>query len=182
MVTRNFNMTTCTTCFGYGHLGKPDNTTCTKCNGTGLKKERAKPTYKESDLQTKITKWLRSNFDGIIFFSDFAAGMYISNNYMKNTRSAQACDGKYLDLTILRPSGKYHGLIIEIKCTDDDLFLVDGKTLKSDHVREQYDMILKLRKEGYAADFGVGEIDIKNQIVSYLNDTFINREIIYRRA
>lgn len=147
-----------------------------------LPKPQKKKNHEESDLQTKITKWLVKDYPQVIFFSDFAAGMYIASPYLRNVRSDQACEGKYLDLTILKPVGIYHGLVIEIKVYNSDLFLVDGKTLKSGHVREQYDMINRLRQLGYAADFAVGEADIKQTIINYFNNEHTNKTIFYSRV
>lgn len=132
--------------------------------------------HPESDLQTKICKWLKKTYPGMLFFSDFAAGLYLSEFYSR-LRSLQSCDDKYLDLTIMMPNDTYHALIIEIKCTDTDLFLKDGKTLKSEHVQLQYNSILKLRATGYFADFGVGEDNIKQMIIGYINNYLIPKEI-----
>lgn len=145
-------------------------------------KPKKKSTNEESKLQTTICMWLKKEYPGLIFFSDFAAGLYLPSEYMRGLRSKQACEGKYCDLTILRAVGGYNGLTLELKVLQSDLFLVDGKTLGSNHVREQYDMILRLRKEGYASDFAVGEADIKHKIKSYLSGEFENREIIYSRS
>ena len=127
-----------------------------------------KSKHMESELQTKVCKELRKHYPNLVFFSDFAAGLKMSD-YMCVLRSLQACEGKYLDLTILEPSGIYHGLIIEIKCTKSDLFLVDGVSLGSDHVQEQFNMVKRLRTKGYYADFGVGYDDIMGMIEDYIN-------------
>ena len=123
--------------------------------------------HPESDLQTKVCKQLKRQYPGMIFFSDFAAGIKLEP-FAANLRSIQACEGKYLDLTILEPSYTFSGLIIEIKCTSAELFLVDGSSLKSDHVQEQYNMIKRMRVKGYYADFGVGYDDIVGMIEDYI--------------
>lgn len=133
--------------------------------------------HAESVLQTKICRWLKDNYPGIIFFSDFAAGLYFKEDWVKNLRSLQACEDKYLDLTIMSRNKTFSAIIIEIKVNVSDLFLIDGRTLKSSHVQEQYNSILKLREQGYYADFGVGENDIKQIIINYFNDNCDYKEV-----
>jgi hypothetical protein len=132
------------------------------------KEDKPKRQNRETPLQSSVTKWLKLQYPGLMFFSDFAAGLYLPP-VLANIRSMQACDSKFLDLTILRACGGYHGLVLEIKVTTDDLFLKDGITLKSSHVKEQYQTILKHRADGYYADFGVGFDDITNYINCYLS-------------
>lgn len=122
----------------------------------------------ETDLQNKICKWLRDEYPGLIFLSDFAAGLNLTP-FLAGIRSAQACDYKVPDLYIFGP---VKPLIIEIKVKDDDLFLKDGRTLKNEHVQSQFETIIKLRDTCYA-DFGVGEIDIRSMIRSYFYDKII---------
>lgn len=136
--------------------------------------------HKEQDLQTKIAKWLKKEYSGLIFFSDFAAGLYLKP-YLANIRSLQACEGRFLDLTLLEPVNNYHGLLVEIKVSVDDLFLKDGMTLKSEHVQEQFSMVKKLRAKGYAADFGCGEDDIKQIIINYFSGVVNYKTIIERK-
>jgi len=58
-------MTTCTTCFGYGHLGKPLNETCPKCNGSGIAKPRKKITYAESGEVSNIVGYIKKHYPDI---------------------------------------------------------------------------------------------------------------------
>lgn len=115
----------------------------------------------ETDLQNIICKWLSEKH--VMFLSDFAAGLHLSP-FLANIRSMQSCEYKMPDLYIFMSPKP---LIIEIKVKESDLFLSDGKTLKSEHVQLQYESLLKLRKLGCHADFGVGEYDIKTMITQY---------------
>lgn len=136
----------------------------------------------ETDLQSKICKWLKKEYPGILFISDFAAGMQLSP-FLSNIRSIQACDYKWPDLCIFVPSPNYHGLVIEIKTGVDKVFLKDGITLlKNDHVLSQYKTIKKLRSLGYAACFGCGEADIKKIVTDYMKKLYVNVEYVERFA
>ena len=117
----------------------------------------------ETDLQTKICTWLRNEYPGIVFLSDFAAGLKLSP-YLAGIRSKQSCDDKVPDLYIFGPVKPF---IIEIKTDAATVFLADGVTLASEHLQRQYECIKKLRSTCYA-DFGIGENDIKSMIRGYL--------------
>lgn len=150
-------------------------------NGTlGMKSAKYKWIVKEvkkqteSQLQTIICKWLRSK--NILFISDFAAGLKLSP-FLASLRQSQACEYKMPDLYIFLPKGL---LMIEIKKDYSDLFLVDGKTLKSEHVQLQYENMLRLRELGYTADFGIGEDDIKTMVAQFECQSLVYKEIIQR--
>lgn len=117
----------------------------------------------ETKLQSKICGWMREQWPDLVFLSDFAAGLKLSP-FLANIRAGQSCNDKVPDLYIFGP---VKPLIIEIKVSDDNLFLKDGMTLCSEHVQRQYETIKKLRKTCYA-DFGVGENDIKAMIRGYM--------------
>ena len=127
--------------------------------------------HEERDLQTLICKWL--NEKNILFMSDFAAGLHLSKQ-TNAIRLSQACDYKVPDIYIF--CGR-KPLIIEIKVKSSDLFLVDGMTLKSEHVQLQYDSLLKIRANGCIADFGVGEYDIKTMVTQHLCDSYQYKQI-----
>lgn len=61
-------MTPCATCFGYGHLGKPLNTPCTKCDGTGFKNNtKAKRKHEEANLHLSFANWLKKEYPEVMF-------------------------------------------------------------------------------------------------------------------
>lgn len=122
----------------------------------------------ESMLQQKICAWILQNWPDTIFVSDFAAGIKLSP-YLAMVRKNQSCNYKYPDLTISLAKGGFFGLHIEIKTLKGTPYLVDGKTLKKDkHIEAQQKTIDKLKSEGYAACFGVGEDHIKRIIMRYM--------------
>jgi hypothetical protein len=123
-------------------------------------KDKRNKRNEESDLQTLICKWMADQH--MLFLSDFAAGLYLTP-FLAGIRSLQSCEYKVPDLYIFN---QYGCQVIEIKTKESELFLSDGKTLKSEHVQLQYETILKLRSFGIYADFGIGEADIKNMILN----------------
>lgn len=142
----------------------------------------------ENDLQTKICKWLRNTYPGILFISDFAAGMKLSL-FLASIRSLQSCDSKMVDLIILKPSyintehsnEQYHALCLELKTGPDKIFMQDGITLlKNEHILAQYETIKALRKQQYAACFACGEAQIKALVSDYMRSKFVHPRIVDR--
>ena len=88
----------------------------------------------ETDLQNKICSWLRNTYPDLVFLSYFAAGLKLSP-FLANIRSLQSCNDKVPDLYIFGPCKP---LIIEIKVSSDNMFLVDGVTLASEHLQRQF--------------------------------------------
>lgn len=118
----------------------------------------------ETTLQTKICKWLCATYPGILFLSDFAAGIQLTP-YLAKLRSSQSCDDKMVDLFIF---GNDKPLFLELKTDSAEVFLKDGVTLCSEHLQRQYETIKKFRLLGYYADFAIGENDIKAIIRGYM--------------
>lgn len=150
--------------------------------------EQDKKSHSESDLQSKICIWLKRTYPELLFISDFAAGIHLSQ-FLASLRSIQSCNYKMVDLIILRPmtmkllSGLpcYHGLCLELKTGHDKVFMQDRITLlKNEHTLSQYRTIKMLRAQGYAACFGCGEIEIKKLVVDYMNCIFVHPVVIER--
>lgn len=133
-----------------------------------LPKESKKRTNDEQNLQTKICQWLTNTYPDIIFFSDFAAGLHLTP-FLASVRKKQSCIGKYPDLTILKPLGRYNGLIIEIKKESASPYLKNGSLSSNEHIQGQAEMLRRLNNLGYYATFGVGEDKIKSIILNYLD-------------
>ena len=72
------------------------------------------------------------------------------------------------DITIYQPSGKYHGLFIEIKKSRSEVFNKWGQYKKDAHIQEQAEILRHLESIGYVAEFGCGFEDIKSIIDNYL--------------
>lgn len=63
--------------------------------------------------------------------------------------------------------GIYHGLMIELKKTGEKIVKKDG-TYKTDHLKEQAEVLSKLQAQGYYAVFAIGFEQAKNIICQYM--------------
>lgn len=123
---------------------------------------------KEQDVYNQLSQWLKYQHPNLIWRWDFAAGQKMSVGMAMRMKKMQ-CGVAYPDLFIARARGGYMGLYIEVKMDGYDLFQKRNcLAFVSKHVEEQHDCIIRLRSEGYWADFGIGFEGCKKIIEDYL--------------
>lgn len=122
---------------------------------------------REFEIYTQIARFMFAEHPTTIYRFDFASGMRMTPGLAKKHKTINPRRG-YPDLFIAEPSGKWHGLFIEIKIEGESPLKKDG-TLKADeHVREQHAMLCELQSKGYKAVFGVGLEQCREIINGYL--------------
>lgn len=138
----------------------------------------------EENLQIKICNWLRKEFPHVVFVSDYAAGLNLTDTQRIKMASMRSHDGQP-DLSIDFPSRGYHGLRIEFKKEGTAIYKRDGSLRKQaytrkykrngqlyikkgDHLAEQAAMLERYNEMGYFARFGIGEEHIKQIIRWYM--------------
>ena len=133
---------------------------------------------KESELQVMVANYLVQNYPDVQFHSDFGSGCKLTKGQaIKQMRQNGGRKG-WPDMVIAEPDGKYHGLYVELKKDGEyplagprakNRFLsIDGKEYKTEHIKEQADVIYKLNQKGYKAEFAVGFEEAKKLIDDYL--------------
>ena len=78
------------------------------------------------------------------------------------------CGKGYPDLTLLEKRNGYGACFIELKPEGTKLYKLNGEPV-NDHIAEQLEYLLELRKRGYCIAFGVGFDNVKKIIDDYLN-------------
>ena len=119
----------------------------------------------EAKLHAQVCDYIRLQYPKALFNSD-ASGLRLTMGQaikMKRLRSSRG----YPDLMIYEPRRDYHGFFIELKREGEKLFNRKGDW-RTDHLREQADMISDLKNRGYYATFGIGFEDAKLQIDKYM--------------
>lgn len=134
----------------------------------------------ESEQQRFIT-WFKRQFPDVIIYTDFAAGLYLTDNErirMVKMRSRPGMPDIYIDHPMTHTiNGKevtFHGCRIELKKTGEKIYKIDGVTLlkrpytrrfkrygkdivyKGDHLAEQAQTLQRYIQLGYFARFAKG--------------------------
>lgn len=124
----------------------------------------------EAALHQNICDYLHLQHRGVLFRTDFAAGIKMTIGQAARHKRLQQSRA-YPDLTIIKACRGYHGCFIELKREGAGTFLKDGSLSKTAHVQEQAQMLVALTKEGYYAVFAEGFDQAKAVIDWYLGKT-----------
>jgi len=109
----------------------------------------------EENLQIQVAAYMRKKYPEVIFHSDFSSGCKLSIGQAIRNKKMQS-NHKYPDMFIAEPVPGYHGLYLELKKEGTKVFKEDGLLYANEHIKAQYDTILKLRDKGYKAEFAIG--------------------------
>lgn len=126
---------------------------------------------KEHEIYRLIAQYLQVKYPGVIYRFDLAADLKLTMGQARKHKTLHPHRG-YPDLFIAEPIPRcivsdYHGLYLEIKKDGTRLKKKNGEWT-SPHIAEQAEMLEKLRKNGYRAEFAVGIDDALGIIDEYL--------------
>lgn len=121
----------------------------------------------EFDLQKRVCSYLKIAFPKVLFMSDTIASLKLTKSQAVRNKQIQKPGFKTPDVIIFHPKGNYHGLFIELKV--ESPYKLNGELKSDQHLREQHETILQLRKLGYYADFQWEFDSIVKLINWYLN-------------
>lgn len=122
----------------------------------------------EQLLCEQIAYELRQNWPSCIFHFDYGSGARLTMGQAIKQKRLNAERG-WPDLLIAEPRHGYSGLFIEVKVDGTRVWLRDGSLAADGHLVEQNAMHGRLRKRGYAAEFGIGLAGCMRLITAYLD-------------
>lgn len=146
-------------------------------------KPRRKNKHIEDNIQIAFCEFVKLQYKDVIFQCDLSSGMKLPIHTAarnKKMRSSRALP----DFLMLEPRGWFKGFALELKKDSSEVYKKDGSLVKKivkvknkrgvvieeyDHVKEQADMLEKLRGKGYYADFGMGLDDCIQKITNYMS-------------
>ena len=121
---------------------------------------------KEELLHLKVCDYLRKNYPDVLFRTDFSSGMKMTPGqaakHKKFQKSRAYAGEQFLD--------GYAGLFLELKSEGVKLYKKNGEMVANKHYQEQAEMLEKLRKLGYCAEFAVGYDQAIRIITDYLGE------------
>lgn len=139
---------------------------------------------REIDLQQQVADYIRLQYPGAIFHSDFGSGIKLTMGQAIKQKRLNGGRRSWPDMFIAEPKDSeirksdtitfWHnnGLFIELKREGTRIFKKDGKLVADEHIREQFDMLHDLRARGYAAEFGIGFEATKKLIDDYMKGRY----------
>jgi len=125
----------------------------------------------EAQLQKSVCNYLKLQYPDVIFTSE-SSGVRLTIGQAKAAKAVRSESG-LPDLMIFEPMGVYKGLFIELKAKS--VWLKDGTLTTDKHVREQSEIMKRLRAKGYFAMFACSFDEAKRLMDWYLNA----RNIVY---
>jgi len=126
---------------------------------------------KEYQLCKAISTYLKLQYPNVLYHFDYA-GLNLSIQQASKMKTIQGKIG-YPDLFIIHPNGIYHGLFLEIKASESQLYNKNGN-FKSEHIRGQNNYIGQLRAKGFRAEFICSFDEAKLSIDNYINCYYNN--------
>jgi hypothetical protein len=144
----------------------------------------------EENTQALIADYLRLHHPEVLFHSDFGSGTKLTMGQAVRQKRLNGGRRAWPDLFIAEPvpmrdsQGRIlgmssYGLFIELKREGEKLYpgaraknrfpSIDGKEYKTEHLREQADVLYTLRNRGYEAEFAIGFDEAVKIIENYLS-------------
>jgi hypothetical protein len=118
---------------------------------------------KEETIHQQLCAYIRAQYPNVIFTSE-PSGLRLpigQATKLKKLRSGS----KLPDLWILERRANYGGLFIELKA--EPIHKKNGE-YKNPHIKEQAEVIQRLKEKGYAATFAVGFDEARMEVDMYL--------------
>ena len=120
----------------------------------------------EAKLHEAVCDYIRLQYPHVLFNSDMS-GVKLTMGQAIKAKKLRSSKG-FPDLVIYEPRNGKHGLFIELKREGLQLLKKDG-TFKTEHLKEQSEVISKLNELNYVALFAVGFDEAKDIIDKYLS-------------
>lgn len=126
----------------------------------------------EADLQVQVADYLRLQYPDVMFHSDYGSGIKLTMGQAIKQKRQNGGRRAWPDMFIAEPHADIfrpkHGLMIELKKAGTRIYKKDGTLVADEHIREQFDVLERLRKRGYMAEFACGFDEAKEIIDRYL--------------
>lgn len=122
---------------------------------------------REERVHNQVCRYLDLQYPKVLYITDLS-GIKLPTGLAVKAKKQRCKSFKIPDLIILEPRPGYHGLIIEIKKSIDEIMRKDGTIRKSEHLVEQRKSLNHLEGIGYKAVFGCGFQHCKEVIDKYM--------------
>lgn len=127
----------------------------------------------EKQEQKQLLNWVKIQYPNLLYTEDLG-GIKLTIGQAVQVKKSRARRG-HPDLMFQKIFNAYGGiafcgLAIEFKRKCEKIKKQDGELRKNPHLKEQYDYLLDLRKEGWFTCFAVGFLEAQRIIKAYVSD------------
>lgn len=127
----------------------------------------------EESVQRQVASYLRKEYPGIEFHSDYAAGLKLTENQARIRKLLNSGRG-WSDMFIAYPSRGYHGLFLELKKDGVSIYVSrgprKGQLVADEQIIIEAAFLEKMNHLGYFARFAVGFDKTKALIDWYMEN------------
>lgn len=113
----------------------------------------------EEDIHLRACRYLKTHYKDVDFLTDFAAGMRMTMGQAVKRKAMNSGRG-WTDITILKPSRGYHGLLIDMKKDGTNIYVTrgprKGELVADEQIQLQAAFMKRMNDMGYLARFCVG--------------------------
>lgn len=145
----------------------------------------------EEILQERVANYLVQNYPNVLFHSDYGSGAKLTKGQAAKQKRLNGGRRSWPDMVITQRAIEYThfnesprilgGLYLELKKDGENIYAqrklddpnklsLDGKVYADKHIREQADVLYKLRQAGYCAEFAIGYDHAISIITDYLGE------------
>lgn len=121
----------------------------------------------EANIHQNVADYLKLQYPSVLFHTDFAAGIKMTMGQAVKNKRLQSGRG-WPDLFIAAPRQGMHGFGLELKKDGVVVLRKDGSRSTEKHITEQFEMLDRLKREGYAGVIAAGFEQAKYAIDKYL--------------
>lgn len=118
-------------------------------------------------IQTILAQRIATHYPDVIFRSDLG-GIKLTMGQAVQAKRLQGGGKAYPDMFIAEPRNGYYGCYGEVKKDAGEVYTKKGEMRQDAHIREQAEMLERLRAKGYKADFWLGLDHAWGMIQAYL--------------
>jgi len=119
----------------------------------------------EKRLHKAVCNYIKHQYPNVIFTSE-QSGLRLPVGVAKYLKATRNPPRGLPDVWILHPNKHFHGLLLELKTSKDEVYRKDGTIRQNEHIQEQQAVITQLIKLGYLAQFVFG-FDHAKKVVDY---------------
>jgi hypothetical protein len=121
----------------------------------------------EVAVHIAICDYIKLKYPNAIFTSE-SSGLRVFWKQAKQLKRMRSGAG-LPDIMIFEPRKSYYGLFLEVKRENFAVYKKDGGLVSNDHIKEQEQVLHRLKQRGYFAEFVRGFDDAKAIIDYYFS-------------